>query len=74
MKRRERVPTLRPLMGAYQHELRRDIERAREAAESRRADRQSPISVLTDQVWPERVLARFRALLARARRVLRLPT
>lgn len=73
MKRGERVPILRPTMGAYQRELRRDIERAKEAAESRRADRQDPISFVTHHVRAEKVLARIRSLLAQARRVLHLP-
>ena len=78
MKRRERVPTLRPAMSAYQRELRRDIERAREAREASRAKRQVPLAYLTGQVQPEKVkealrhvVARFRACLSRLSRTSR---
>ena len=72
MKRRERVPTLRPTMSAYQRELRRDIEPAREAREASHAKRPGPLAYLTGQVQPEKVkeglrhvVACFRAFLSR---------
>ena len=64
MKRRERVPTLRPAIGAYQRELRRDIERAREAREARRAKRSGPLAYLTGQVQPKKVEEGLRHVVA----------
>lgn len=58
------VPTLRPAMGAYQRELRRDIERAREAREARRAVRSGPEACLTGQLQPEKVQAGLRHVVA----------
>ena len=58
------VPTLRPAMGAYQRELRRDIERAREAREASRAVRSGPEAYLTGQLQPEEVQAGLKHVLA----------
>ena len=66
------MPTLRPAIGAYQRELRRDVERAREVREASRAKRSGPLAYLTGQVQPKKVeeglrhvVARFRACLGR---------